>query len=138
MINEIVTDQEFLSKPAEPASADDAQVAEDLRDTMASLEGCACLAANQIGSTKAVIAYEEGDRIAVMFNPKIQAGMAPFTAVEGCLSLDEPSEVRRFQLIRVSYEALSGGKLVKRTKKLTGWTAEIVQHAIDHCAGKLV
>lgn len=138
MIKEIVKDQEFLSKPAEPATADDAAVADDLRDTMASLDGCACLAANQIGSTKAVIAYEDGDRVSVMFNPRIQAGMAPFTTVEGCLSLDEPSEVRRFQLIRVSYDALAGGKLVKRTKKLTGWTAEIVQHAIDHCAGKLV
>lgn len=138
MIKEIVKDQEFLSKPAEPATADDAAVADDLRDTMASLDGCACLAANQIGSTKAVIAYEDGGRVSVMFNPRIQAGMAPFTTVEGCLSLDEPSEVRRFQLIRVSYDALAGGKLVKRTKKLTGWTAEIVQHAIDHCAGKLV
>ena len=138
MIKEIVKDQEFLSKPAEPACAEDAQVAEDLRDTMASLEGCACLAANQIGSTKAVIAYEEGDRTLVMFNPKITAAMAPFMATEGCLSLDEPSEVKRFKLIRVKFDALVDGKLVSRTKKLTGWTAEIVQHAIDHCAGKLV
>ncbi|MEE8717646.1 MAG: peptide deformylase, partial [Coriobacteriales bacterium] len=57
MIKELVKDQELLSKPAQPATIDDLQVAEDLRDTMASLDNCACLAANQIGSDKAVIAY---------------------------------------------------------------------------------
>ncbi len=138
MIKDIVKDAEALGVPAEAATAEDAQVAEDLRDTMLANEGCACLAANQVGSTKAVIAYEEDGRVHVMFNPKIVASMQPFKTVESCLSFDEPSEVKRFNLIRVSYEVLADGKLVPRTKKFSGWTAEIIQHAVDHCAGKLV
>ncbi len=138
MIKEIVKDRAFLSRPAEPASADDAPVMEDLRDTLASLEDCVCLAANQIGVAKAIIAYEDGGRIQVMLNPKLKMGAQPYTAQEGCLSLEEVSEVRRFKMITVTYQVLSGGNLVSRTKRLSGWTAEIVQHALDHVAGKLV
>lgn len=138
MVKDIVTDKDFLSKVAEPATAEDAGIAEDLKDTMAANEGCACLAANQIGSTKAVIAYEEDGRVHVMFNPRIVASMQPFKTVESCMSLEGQSEVKRFNLIRVTYQVLVDGALVERTKKLSGWTAEIVQHAIDHCAGKLV
>lgn len=137
MIKEIVKDPEFLAKPAEPATADDAQVGEDLVDTMR-VADAACLAANQIGSTKAVIAYNDNGRTFVMYNPKLESGMQRFTAVEDCLSLDEPSTVERFKMIRVSYEILSGGKLEKRMRKFTGWAAQAVQHAIDHCEGKLV
>ena len=138
MIKEIVKDADALSVPAEAATAEDAQVAEDLRDTMLANDSCACLAANQIGSTKAVIAYEEDGRIHAMYNPRIVASMQPFKTVESCLSHDEPSEVKRFNLVRVTYQVLADGKLVERTKKFSGWTAEIIQHAIDHCAGKLV
>lgn len=138
MIKEIVKDREFLSKPAEEATAADTQVVEDLRDTLASLEDAVCLAANQIGSTKAVIAYRDGDRIAVMLNPKIKRGAQPYKTLESCLSLEDLSEVRRFQMVTVAYQVLAGENLVSRTKRLSGWTAEVVQHAIDHCAGKLV
>lgn len=138
MIKEIVKDEEFLSKPAEPAAVEDAEVGQDLRDTMESLDDCVCLAANQIGSTKAVIAYEDAGRIWVMFNPKMVASIQPYEAVEGCVSREEPSQVKRFKMIRVSYQVLSNGNLVRRTKQLSGWTAEIVQHGLDHLAGKLV
>ena len=138
MIKEIVKDREFLSKLAEEATAADTQVIEDLRDTLASLEDAVCLAANQIGSTKAVIAYRDGDRIAVMLNPKIKRGAQPYKTQESCLSLEDLSEVRRFQMVTVAYQVLAGENLVSRTKRLSGWTAEVVQHAIDHCAGKLV
>lgn len=140
MIKDIVKDREFLSQPSEPATADDAQVAQDLKDTMEALgSDCACLAANQIGSRKAVVAYEdEKGRINVMFNPRLTAFMKPYVAAEGCLSLEEASQVKRFEVVTVAYEVLAGDTLVGRTKKLTGWTAEIVQHGIDHCAGKLV
>ncbi|MBM6942834.1 peptide deformylase [Collinsella intestinalis] len=138
MIKEIVKDREFLSKPAEEATAADTQVIEDLRDTLASLEDAVCLAANQIGSTKAVIAYRDGDRIAVMLNPKIKRGAQPYKTQESCLSLEDLSEVRRFQMVTVAYQVLAGENLVSRAKRLSGWTAEVVQHAIDHCAGKLV
>ncbi len=138
MIKDIVRDKDFLSQVAEPATADDAEVGQDLVDTMGSIEGCACLAANQIGSTKAVIAYEENGRVHVMYNPKLVAYMQPFPAVESCLSLEEQSPVQRFNLIRVSYQVLADGKLQNRTKKFSGWTAEIIQHAIDHTKGVLV
>lgn len=138
MIKDIVKDRDFLSKPAEPATAEDAEVAEDLRDTIESLEDCVCLAANQIGSNKAIIAYEDNGRIAVMFNPKIKMAAQPYQTQESCLSLEEVSEVKRFQMISVGYQVISNGKLVSRTKRLSGWTAELVQHGIDHCAGKLV
>lgn len=138
MIKDIVKDRDFLSKPAEPATAEDAEVAEDLRDTIESLEDCVCLAANQIGSNKAIIAYEDNGRIAVMFNPKIKMAAQPYQTQESCLSLEEVSEVKRFQMISVGYQVISNDNLVSRTKRLSGWTAELVQHGIDHCAGKLV
>ena len=84
MIKDIVKDRDFLSKPAEPATAEDAEVAEDLRDTIESLEDCVCLAANQIGSNKAIIAYEDNGRIAVMFNPKIKMAAQPYQTQESC------------------------------------------------------
>lgn len=138
MIKDIVKDREFLSKPAEPATAEDAEVAQDLRDTIESLEDCVCLAANQIGSNKAIIAYEDNGHIFVMFNPKIKMAAQPYQTQESCLSLDEVSEVKRFQMISVGYQVISNGNLVSRTKRLSGWTAELVQHGVDHCAGKLV
>ena len=138
MIKDIVKDEEFLSKPAEPATAEDAEVGKDLVDTMASLEDCVCLAANQIGSTKAVIAFEGERGVQVMYNPKVVAFMAPYQANEGCVSLERTTPVKRFQMIRVKYDVLTGGKLVSQTRKYTGWVAEVIQHGVDHCAGKLV
>ena len=139
MIKDIVKDRDFLSKPAEPATAEDAEVAEDLRDTIESLEDCVCLAANQIGSNKAIIAYEDNGRIAVMFNPKIKMAAQPYQTQESCLSLEEVSEVKRFNIeLPVNYQVLVNGNLVSRSKRFSGWTAQIVQHVIDHCAGKLV
>lgn len=137
MIKEIVKDEKLLSVPAEPATADDVQIGEDLVDTMRATDA-ACLAANQIGENKAVIAYNDNGRTFVMYNPKLQSGIQRFTTIEECLSLDVPSTVERYKMIRVSYEILAGGKLEKRTRKFTGWSAQAVQHAIDHCEGKLV
>lgn len=139
MIKELVKDEEFLQKPAEPATAEDAQVAEDLRDTMASMhKDCACLAANQIGSTKAVIAYDSNGQIAVMFNPQIKQAIVPYRVSEGCLSLDRETEVTRYRRIIVAYQVLVNGELVNKQRRFSDWTAEIIQHAIDHCNGKLV
>lgn len=138
MIKEIVKDREFLSKPAEAATIEDVEVMQDLRDTLESLEDAVCLAANQIGSLKAIIAYEDGGRIYTMMNPKIKIAAQPYTAQESCLSLEEVTEVKRFRMITVTYQVPQEGNLVCRTKRFSGWTAEVVQHAIDHCAGKLV
>ena len=139
MIKEIVTDEEFLSKPSEPATAADAEVVQDLIDTMESMsEDCACLAANQIGVLKAIIVYDDNGKTRVMYNPVIKQAMKPYGALEGCLSLNRETPAKRYDLIRVSYQELVDGELVEKTRKLTDWTAEIVQHAIDHCNGVLV
>ena len=138
MVKDIVKDKEFLSHPAEPATAEDAPVMVDLRDTLEALEDAVCLAANQIGQNKAIIAYKDGDRIYTMFNPKLKMGAQPYKVQESCLSLEEVSEVKRFQMITVTYQALAGDTLVSRKKRLNGWLAEVVQHALDHVAGKLV
>ncbi len=138
MIKEIVHDQILLSQVAEPATAEDAAVAQDLIDTIKSLDDCACLAANQIGVNKAIVAYEQKGHVFVLFNPKVLAGMKPFRAQEGCLSLESVSSVKRFQTVRVSFQELVGEQLVPRTRTFQDFTAQCVQHGIDHCAGKLV
>lgn len=138
MVKDIVKDEKALSVKAEAATPEDAEVAQDLLDTIASLDDCVCLAANQIGSNKAIIAFEGSNGMQVMYNPTLVQKMAPYKANEGCLSLDEDHEVTRYQLIRVKFDALNNGKFESRTRKYNGWVAEVIQHGIDHCEGKLV
>lgn len=139
MIKELVKDTELLSTPCEPATADDADLATDLLDTLASLEDAACLAANQIGETKQVIAYlDTKDRAHVMFNPTLKRALRPARVEEACLTCDEGTKSTRYDQITVVYEELVEGSLVPRKKEFRGWTAQIVQHMIDHCKGKMV
>lgn len=139
MIKELVKDEAVLSTPCEVATAADAEVAQDLLDTIASLEDAACLAANQIGVAKAVVVYlDDADEPQVMYNPQLKQGLDPFKATEGCLTREEDSRVTRFGRIKVAYDVLVDGELQPRKKNFTGWTAQLVQHMIDHCKGKLV
>ena len=112
-IKELVHDEAVLSTPCEKATAEDAQVAQDLLDTMASLDEAACLHANQIGVTHNLFAYvDEKDKQHVMFNPVIKLGLAASKQVEGCFTHEEPVTVTRYDRIKVSYEELVDGKLV--------------------------
>ena len=139
MIRELVTDEAILSTPCEPATADDAELAQDLLDTLESIEDCACLAANQIGVTKAVIAYRnEKDRAHVMFNPSMKRALRPARVQESCLTREEVVKVTRFDQATFTYQELVDGVLIPRKKECRGWTAQILQHMIDHCNGKLV
>ena len=139
MIKEIVKDDAMLSQPCEKATAEDAQVAQDLLDTLAATEDAACLAANQIGETKAVVAYlDENDQPHVMYNPKLLQALHPAQMTEGCLSREGEVKVTRFGWIKVAFEEEANGKLIARKRTFEGWTAEIIQHMIDHCKGKLV
>ncbi|OUO89608.1 formylmethionine deformylase [Gordonibacter sp. An230] len=139
MIKELVKDETLLSKPCEEATADDADVAQDLLDTLASLEDAACLAANQIGVAKRVVAYlDEDDQPHVMYNPVLKLGLDAFKTTEGCLTRDEESKVTRFDRIKVAYDELADGELRPCKRDFSGWTAQTVQHMIDHCKGKLV
>ncbi len=139
MIKELVTDEELLATPCEPATADDAELAQDLLDTLASIEDGACLAANQIGVTKAVIVYKDDkDRAHVMFNPSMKRALRPARVEESCLTREGTKKVTRFDQATFVYQELVDGVLVPRKKECRGWTAEILQHMIDHCNGKLV
>ena len=139
MIKELVTDDAILSQRCEPATADDAELAQDLLDTLASLDDAACLAAMQIGVTKAMFAYvDEKDRARVMCNPHILLGLAPAQVVEGCLTREEEQRVKRFAKVKVKYQELVDGKLVNRQADFLGWMAQVVQHMVDHCNGKLI
>ena len=139
MIKELVKDEALLSKPCEAATADDADVAQDLLDTLASLEDAACLAANQIGVTKSIVAYlDENDEAHVMYNSFLKLALGAFKTTEGCLTRDEESKVTRFDRIKVAYDELADGALKPRKRDFTGWTAQVIQHMIDHCKGKLV
>ena len=139
MIRELTKDQELLSTRCEPATPEDAELAQDLIDTVLSLEDGACLAANQIGVTKAVVVYLGDDREPhVMYNPKLMLGLGASKTIEGCLTLDEPSKVTRYARVKVSFDELVDGEFRSRRRDYNGWIAQMIQHMIDHCNGKLI
>ena len=141
MIKELVSSEEELSKPSEPATAEDAQVAQDLYDTVEGLgDECLCLAANQIGELKNIIAFrDEKDDIHVMFNPRIKQAKTPYKTEEGCLSLtDRITKVSRYLTVKIAFEELVAGELQPRVKQYDNLVAEGIQHALDHCRGRLV
>ena len=136
MIREICKDEAFLAQKAEPAAADDLVVAQDLLDTLtAHKDGCVGMAANMIGVNKRIIAFDNEGEYMVMFNPVIVKQSGPYEAEEGCLSLTGTRKTKRFQTIKVQWQ---NEKFQTRIKTFTGWTAEIIQHEIDHCKGILI
>lgn len=139
MIRELCKDEAVLSKKCERATAEDAPVVEDLIDTIKSIDDGACLAANQIGVTKAIGVYlDDKGNAHALYNPRLMMGLRASKVVEGCLTRDEASKVVRYQKVKVAYDELVDGQLVARKRDFTDWTAQMVQHIIDHCAGKLV
>ena len=136
MIREICKDETFLVQKAAPATADDLATAQDLLDTLtAHKDGCVGMAANMIGVCKRIIAFDNKGTYMVMFNPVIVKQSGAYEAVEGCLSLTGVRKTKRFQTIKVQWQ---NGKFQTRIKTFTGWTAEIIQHEIDHCEGILI
>ena len=136
MIREICRDETFLVQKAAPATADDLATAQDLLDTLiAHKDGCVGMAANMIGVCKRIIAFDNEGMYMVMFNPVIVRQSGPYEAQEGCLSLTGVRKTKRFQTIKVQWQ---NEKFQTRLKTFTGWTAEIIQHEIDHCEGILI
>ena len=136
MVREICKDEVFLAQKAEPAAADDLRTAQDLLETLiAHKDGCVGMAANMIGVNKRIIAFENDGSYMVMFNPIIVRQSGAYEAEEGCLSLEGTRKTKRFQTIKVQWQ---NEKLQTRLKTFTGWTAEIIQHEIDHCEGILI
>ena len=136
MIREICRDETFLAQKAAPATADDLATAQDLLDTLtAHRDGCVGMAANMIGVCKRIIAFDNEGTYMVMFNPVIIRQSGPYEAQEGCLSLSGVRKTKRFQTVKVQWQ---NEKFQTRLKIFTGWTAEIIQHEIDHCEGILI
>ena len=136
MIRDICKDEAFLARKAEPATADDLGTAQDLLDTLAAHKsGCVGMAANMIGVNKRIIVFDDDGKYQVMFNPVIVKRDRPYEAEEGCLSLTGRRKAKRFQTIKVQWQ---NEKFQTRLKTFTGWTAEIIQHEIDHCEGVLI
>ena len=136
MIREICRDETFLAQKAAPATADDLATAQDLLDTLtAHKDGCVGMAANMIGVNKRIIAFDNAGTYMVMFNPVIVRQSGPYEAQEGCLSLTGVRKTKRFQTVKVQWQ---NEKFQTRLKTFTGWTAEIIQHEIDHCEGILI
>ena len=136
MIRPIVKDPIFLRQKSAPAALPDLPLAQDLRDTLeAHRDGCVGMAANMIGAAKRVIIFDEGGRACVMFNPEIVKCAGPYEAEEGCLSLAGTRKTKRYRTIKVRYQ---DERFQTRLRTFSGWTAQIIQHEIDHCNGILI
>lgn len=136
MIREICRDEAFLAQKAEAATAGDLDTAQDLLDTLAAHRAdCVGMAANMIGVNKRIIAFENEGQYMVMLNPVIVRQSGAYETEEGCLSLPGIRRTRRFQTIKVQWQ---NQQLQTRLKTFSGWTAEIIQHELDHCEGILI
>lgn len=136
MIQEIMRDTAFLAQKAEPATQADLPVAQDLLDTLAAhKDGCMGMAANMIGVNKRIIAFDNDGEYTVMFNPEIIKKSGPYETEEGCLSLDGTRKTKRWKSVKVRHQ---NRDFQIRLKTFTGFTAEIIQHEIDHCDGIII
>lgn len=136
MIREICKDVIFLTQKAEPATPEDLPVAADLLEPLTyHKDGCVGMAANMIGVNKRIIAFDNEGEYMVMFNPEILRKTGPYETEEGCLSLTGVRPTKRWKTIKVKWQ---NEKFQQRIKNFTGWTAEIIQHEIDHCEGILI
>ena len=137
MVRSIVKDPIFLARKSAPATPEDAALARDLRDTLeAHRESCVGMAANMIGAGKRAIIFRGDDgKAEIMFNPEIIRRSEPYEAEEGCLSLSGTRKTKRYGRIKVRY---LNELFQQRFKTYTGWTAQIIQHEVDHCDGILI
>ena len=136
MICEICKDEFFLRLPSREATAEDMDIARNLLDTLeAHSDGCVGMAANMIGVSKRIIAFDCEGTYMVMFNPVILKKEGAYQTEEGCLSLSGSRRTERYQSIKVQWQ---NEKFQTRVKTFTGWTAQIIQHEIDHCSGILI
>lgn len=136
MIRDICRDETFLAQRAERAGLEDLETARDLLDTLTAYkESCVGMAANMIGVNKRIIAFDNEGEYMVMLNPVIVKQSGPYETEEGCLSLTGRRKTKRFQTIKVQWQ---NEKFQPRIKTFSGWTAEIIQHELDHCDGIII
>ena len=137
MVRELMHDPLFLARKARAATKEDLPVGTDLLETLVAHKAtCVGMAGNMIGETVAVIAFFDGETPTVMYNPEILKAEGEYETEEGCLSLlGGPRKTKRFQKIKVRWD---NEAFQKRIKTFTGWTAQIIQHEVDHCNGILI
>jgi N-formylmethionyl-tRNA deformylase len=136
MVRPIVRDILFLGQKSEEATRQDLAVGRDLRDTLqANRDRCVGMAANMIGVRKRIIIVALGPFSVVMYNPVITKRTGPYAAEEGCLSLDGVRPATRFQNIEVEY---LDEDWKRQSRQFSGWTAQIVQHEVDHLNGVII
>lgn len=136
MVKKIMRDPLFLAQKSEDATEDDKQVVTDLLDTLrANLDHCVGMAANMIGVKKNIIVVAAGPFKFAMINPVITGKSGAFQTEEGCLSLDGVRPCTRYKEIEVDY---LDQNFKKKHGKYTGWTAQIIQHEVDHCNGVVI
>ena len=136
MVRQIVRDTFLLSQKSTPAAPDDLPAVRDLADTLeANRERCVGMAANMIGVLRRFIAVADGDRILVMLNPEVLKASGPYRTEEGCLSLDGTRPVRRFRTVKVRW---LDEEFHVKIRTFEGFTAEVIQHEMDHLDGIVV
>ncbi|MBR5616862.1 MAG: peptide deformylase [Oscillospiraceae bacterium] len=137
MVRELVHDPILLARKSADATKEDLEIGRDLLDTLlAHREGCVGMAANMIGQLKRIIVFDNGGVPSLMFNPEIVKASGEYETEEGCLSLlGGPRKTKRYQKIKVQYQTET---FQTRLKTFEGWTAQIIQHEIDHCNGILI
>ena len=137
MVRELMHDPLFLGRKSRAATKEDLPIGQDLLETLlAHRATCVGMAGNMIGETVAVIAFFDGDKPMVMYNPEILKAEGAYQTEEGCLSLlGGPRKCNRYQKIKVRWD---NEQFQKRVKTFTGWTAQIIQHEVDHCNGILI
>lgn len=137
MVRPLVHDPFLLAKKSDPATAEDLPAAQDLLDTLqAHTATCVGMAGNMIGVHKRIIAFIDGATPTLLLNPEILKAEDPYETEEGCLSLlGGPRKTTRYRKIKVRYQTVS---FQTRLKSYSGWTAQIIQHEIDHCNGILI
>ena len=137
MVRELIHDPFLLARKSVTATGEDLEIARDLLDTLnAHRESCVGMAANMIGEFKNIIVFSDNGTHAVMLNPEILKAEGEYETEEGCLSLlGGPRKTKRFRKIKVRYQTM---ELQTRIKTYTDWTAQIIQHEIDHCNGILI
>lgn len=137
MVRELIHDPLFLGIKSKPATKEDSAVAADLLDTLKAHDRtCVGMAANMIGKAVRIIAFNDNGRYTVMYDPEIIAKNAPYETEESCLSLlGGPRKTTRYKTIKVRYR---DGNFITRTRSYSGFTAQIIQHEVDHCDGILI
>ena len=137
MVRELVHDPILLARKSVLAAKEDLDIARDLLDTLtAHRETCVGMAANMIGQYKNMIAFDNDGEYMIMLNPEILKAEGEYETEEGCLSLlGGPRKTKRFQKIKIRWQTM---EFQTRIKTFSGWTAQIIQHEIDHCNGILI